>query len=227
MTSPTPPITVVERRRTAAAALLNRLRESDRACLHIFQLTPEDAGPGGIVLWAVPGDRAWAGTLELARRAAERGLIVVIGDGLALDQQRDLLLAGVRGYIDQSEAWPAWLETLRGVEAGDCRFPAAVLSAGINALRRRAGGGPAGTDRAPRPDQLSAREVQVARRVALGESNADIAEGLFISLSTVKTHLQHIFEKLAVASRVELALLAASQPERFELTEQARAARVR
>jgi len=52
---------------------------------------------------------------------------------------------------------------------------------------------------------LSLREQEVARLVAEGLSNPDVAERLFITRGTVKRHLAHIFGKLGLADRVELA----------------------
>jgi DNA-binding CsgD family transcriptional regulator len=55
---------------------------------------------------------------------------------------------------------------------------------------------------------LTPSEIQVARHVVGGLRNRDIAEQLVISRHTVESHLKHIFTKLDVQSRVELALLA-------------------
>jgi DNA-binding NarL/FixJ family response regulator len=55
-------------------------------------------------------------------------------------------------------------------------------------------------------DLLSAREVEVLALVAEGATNAEIARSLFISESTVKAHLQHVFEKLGVRTRTQAAL---------------------
>ncbi len=52
---------------------------------------------------------------------------------------------------------------------------------------------------------LSRREIQVVRLVANGARNEEIARSLFVSLPTVKTHLQHVFDKMGVRSRTELA----------------------
>lgn len=52
---------------------------------------------------------------------------------------------------------------------------------------------------------LTEREIEVVRRVAAGARNEEIARALFVSLPTVKTHLQHVFDKLNVRSRTELA----------------------
>lgn len=54
-------------------------------------------------------------------------------------------------------------------------------------------------------DVLSARELDVARAVARGRTNNEIAAELFVSLSTVKTHLTNIHAKLDARNRVEVA----------------------
>ena len=54
-------------------------------------------------------------------------------------------------------------------------------------------------------DELSARELEVARLVADGLSNPAIASALFISVATVKAHVSHILTKLGLDSRVQLA----------------------
>jgi LuxR family maltose regulon positive regulatory protein len=57
----------------------------------------------------------------------------------------------------------------------------------------------------PLIEPLSERELRVLRLVAAGLSNRDIAEALYISVNTVKTHLQRIYEKLGVSSRTAAA----------------------
>jgi DNA-binding CsgD family transcriptional regulator len=53
-------------------------------------------------------------------------------------------------------------------------------------------------------DNLTAREMEIARLVAQGEHNAEVARELQISPFTVETHLKHIYAKLRVSSRAEL-----------------------
>ncbi len=55
--------------------------------------------------------------------------------------------------------------------------------------------------RAPEPELLSQRELEVLQLVAAGTTNREAAARLFISQATVKTHLLHIYAKLGVADR--------------------------
>jgi two-component system response regulator NreC len=54
------------------------------------------------------------------------------------------------------------------------------------------------------PDDLSARELDVLRLIALGHTNAEIAGLLFLSVRTVETHRAHIHQKTRCSTRAEL-----------------------
>jgi LuxR family maltose regulon positive regulatory protein len=55
----------------------------------------------------------------------------------------------------------------------------------------------------PLPEPLSGRELEVLRLIAAGYSNSEIAGELVVALSTIKTHLHHIYAKLGVQSRTQ------------------------
>ncbi|HEX8067891.1 MAG TPA: LuxR C-terminal-related transcriptional regulator [Thermoleophilaceae bacterium] len=91
-------------------------------------------------------------------------------------------------------------EAARG---GGARLPlgeAVEWASGSDGWRRRA---PSGWD------GLTPTEVEVARRVAAGLTNAEVAAALFVSPATVKTHLRHAYAKLGIRNRTELAAEAA------------------
>jgi NarL family two-component system response regulator LiaR len=60
----------------------------------------------------------------------------------------------------------------------------------------------------PGEELLTEREIEVLRLVAQGVSNPDIAEALFITVNTVKTHLRNILEKLQLENRTQAATYA-------------------
>ena len=110
------------------------------------------------------------------------------------------LAAGAVGFL-LKDAGPALLiEAVRAASAGDALISPSVtvrLLRQLAPLRSRAAAGPA--------SQLSERELDIARAIAKGRTNQEIAAELFISLSTVKTHITRIQDKLGVRNRVEIA----------------------
>ena len=109
------------------------------------------------------------------------------------------LRAGAAGFL-LKDAGPALLiEAVRAAGAGDALISPSIT---VRLLQRLA---PPPRPAAAAGNQLSDRELQIARSVARGRTNAEIAAELFISLSTVKTHITRIQDKLGIRNRVELA----------------------
>jgi len=104
---------------------------------------------------------------------------------------RRALQAGVRGYVLKEAADADLVQAVRSAAAGDTYLQPAL------------GARLAGAD-ARRADELSERERDVLRLIALGHTNAEVAEQLFISIRTVESHRAHIQQKLALSSRAEL-----------------------
>jgi DNA-binding NarL/FixJ family response regulator len=110
------------------------------------------------------------------------------------------LQAGAAGFL-LKDAGPALLiEAVRAASAGDALISPSVtvrLLRQLAPLRHRAAVGPA--------SRLSERELDIARAIGQGRTNQEIAAELFISLSTVKTHIARILDKLGARNRVEIA----------------------
>ncbi|HEY4849732.1 MAG TPA: helix-turn-helix transcriptional regulator, partial [Streptosporangiaceae bacterium] len=60
------------------------------------------------------------------------------------------------------------------------------------------------------PDQLTPQEQRIAALLASGKTNRELARELSLSVNTVETHLRHIYAKLGIRTRLELAALTAS-----------------
>ncbi|MGW4498306.1 response regulator [Micromonospora sp. NPDC004336] len=139
-------------------------------------------------------------TRALAGPGVPRPMRVVVVTTFDLDEYvYGALRGGAAGFI-LKDAGPALLvEAVRAAHNGD-----ALVSPSITVRLLRQLTGPArGTGR-PLP-ALSAREVEVVRLIARGRTNLEIGAELFISLSTVKSHVSTIQTKLGLRNRVEIA----------------------
>ncbi|RZT88677.1 LuxR family two component transcriptional regulator [Pseudonocardia sediminis] len=108
------------------------------------------------------------------------------------------LRAGACGFLLKDAGPRLLVEAVRAAAAGDALVSPSVT---VRLLERLT---------APRPargagDTLSPRELDVVRSVARGRTNNEIAADLFVSLSTVKTHMGNIHAKLDARNRVEVA----------------------
>jgi two-component system response regulator NreC len=107
---------------------------------------------------------------------------------------RRALGAGARAYVLKEAADDELVEAVRRTAAGET-----YLNPQLGA---RMAAEPATT--AGPPDDLSPREVEVLRMIALGHTNAEIADGLYLSIRTVESHRAHIQQKLRRSSRADL-----------------------
>jgi two-component system, NarL family, response regulator NreC len=105
---------------------------------------------------------------------------------------RRALQAGVRGYVLKEAADAELVQAVRSAAAGNTYLQPALGA-------RLVSGGPVGQS-----DALSERERDVLRLIALGHTNAEVAERLYISIRTVESHRAHIQQKLRLSSRAEL-----------------------
>lgn len=113
---------------------------------------------------------------------------------------------GAVGYLSKDVDPNQVVKAIRSVAAGEEIINHELLRAAL-------AGSVDDSTPAPEPTELpvgdlSEREIDVLRLIASGLSNAAIADSLHISVSTVKTHVRHILEKLHVADRTQAALWA-------------------
>jgi two-component system response regulator NreC len=138
--------------------------------------------PGGAVLEAIP---------EMRKEEPDSQIVV-----LTMQEDpafaREALRAGALAYVLKEAADSELVEAVRRAAAGEI-----YLNPQLGA--RIASEPPPGP-----PDDLTEREVEVLRRIALGHTNREIADQLYLSVRTVETHRQHIQQKLRLNSRAEL-----------------------
>lgn len=140
--------------------------------------------PGGSTLEAIPK--------MLSASAATKVVVLTMEDEPRF--AREAFRRGALGFVLK--------------EAADAELVSAVRAAreGLRYLNPRLGGVIASLPDAPPgpPDNLTEREVEVLRLVALGHTNAEISEQLYLSVRTVESHRAHIQQKAGRTTRAEL-----------------------
>jgi DNA-binding NarL/FixJ family response regulator len=115
----------------------------------------------------------------------------------------EALRAGASGFVLKDDSPEQLIAAIRTVAAGEALLSPTITKRVIQKFARL-----------PRPappkelDDLSERELEVFRLIARGLSNTEIAQELYISETTVKTHITHILQKLNLRDRVQAVVLA-------------------
>jgi DNA-binding NarL/FixJ family response regulator len=108
------------------------------------------------------------------------------------------LRAGARGYLTKDAGADEIAEAIHAVHRGETHLDAAVQARLVDAVV-----GVPGSEPSQLPDDLTPREAEVLALIAEGLSNAEIAERLFVSGATVKTHVNRIFMKIGARDRAQ------------------------
>lgn len=144
---------------------------------------------------------------EVLRQVSAAGLpvrMLVLTTEIGSNETVQALNLGARGVVLKNSTSSMLFECIRRVMAGEYWIPPDGIASLVERLRHSP---PRPT---PRSTQfgLTGRELEIILEVVSGASNPEIARKLTISEQTVKHHLTHIFDKLGVYTRVELALFA-------------------
>lgn len=139
--------------------------------------------PGGPSLERIP---------EMREASPEtRILVLTMQDSTGF--VREALRAGALGYVTKEAADEELVEAVNLVAQGEAYLQPKM---GARLATEPAGDGP--------PDDLTEREAEVLRLIALGHTNAEIASQLYLSIRTVESHRAHIQQKLRLSTRAEL-----------------------
>ena len=149
--------------------------------------------------------------IELTRRLAGPDvadpLAIVVITTFDLDEYvHGALKAGARGFLLKDAGPELLAQAVRSAASGDALIAPSVTARLLSTFSEL---GAASNEPPAQPiEPLTEREEQVLVTVARGRTNAEIADELSISLSTVKTHLASLMAKLGARNRVELAMWA-------------------
>lgn len=180
-----------------ALAVLERLRAEGAGC--------------DIALMDVrmPGMNGIEATAEIARRFPETRVLVLTTfdlDEYALDAIR----AGAAGFLLKDAKPEQLVDAITSIASGDSAMAPSVTRRLIDRIGLGDGGPRAEAQRDPDPElaQLTEREREVLALIATGLNNAEISAQLFLSESTVKTHVGRVLSKLALRDRVHAVIYA-------------------
>ena len=117
------------------------------------------------------------------------------------------LQAGARGYLTKDATAEEIEHAIRALIAGQTHLDPAVQQRLVTAVLDQGsptpGGEPTPTSALSLPDELTPREIEVLKLIALGLSNSEIADKLVLSNATVKTHINRIFYKTGARDRAQ------------------------
>jgi DNA-binding NarL/FixJ family response regulator len=144
-------------------------------------------------------------TRQLAGPDVGDPLAIVVITTFDLDEYvYGALKAGARGFLLKDAGPELLVQAIHAAANGDALIAPSVTARLLGAFSEP----PAGTPPVQPIDPLTDREEEVLLTVARGRTNAEIANELHISLSTVKTHLASLMTKLGARNRVEIAMWA-------------------
>jgi DNA-binding NarL/FixJ family response regulator len=185
-------LTLPERRTALSVSVLG---DVDRASLEVLRVLRAgriraslNADPDGSAVVVSRGE-AEETLATVESLDPSRPIVVVVDAGVPAGVVRRMLRAGVRGIVFEEQLAAALVATVHAACAGQVAVPASILSP----LSR---------------EPLSHREREVLNLVALGCTNRQIADRMYLAESTVKSHLSSVFAKLRITSRSEAAALA-------------------
>lgn len=130
---------------------------------------------------------------------------ILLAAAIEKEQIVEALQMGARGVVLKESATQLLFKGIRTVMAGQFWVGREKVSDLVAALRGLVASG------GEKPDKnfgLTRRELEIVATIVAGYTNRDIAQKFSLSEDTVKHHLTHIFDKLGVSSRLELAMFA-------------------
>ncbi|MGA3030477.1 MAG: response regulator transcription factor [Candidatus Limnocylindrales bacterium] len=155
----------------------------------------------------MPGMDGIQATRALAGPGVEEPMKVLMLTTFGLDEYVvESLRAGASGFLLKDAPAEDLVEAIRIVAAGEALLAPSVTRRLLDRVASRLP--PANEDTIPALSELTDREMEVLKLMARGLSNAEIAEKLVVSETTVKTHVSRVLAKLDLRDRVQAVILA-------------------
>jgi len=181
--------------------------DADEAMMHV-----REAKPDAVLLDFGLEDHDSLALTATVHRDVPEAKVIVLG---LLPLEEDIVSfvrAGACGFIMRDATFEDFVQTIRSVVSGMVVLPPQLTGSLFNQIALQAGR--RGAPRELEAVRLTQRERQVIDLIAEGLANKDIAARLHIAVHTVKSHVHNVLEKLALHSRLEVAVFSHSQGDR-------------
>lgn len=161
-----------------------------------------------IILFAniepLPNMREICKAIKEISKIQAKSQLLLLGNIPSHEEVVSLINSGARGYFDLNDISSQLPDAIRVIHKGEIWLPRDKMSSIMDRIISVVG-----RDLKEKTlDQLTPTEFQVLRLIGQGKSNDEIAEVLFISKNTVRSHIKSIYAKLDTHSRLQLALYA-------------------
>lgn len=171
------------------------LESIKKLCPHIILLTKSEP---------LPNIREICKAIREISKEQAKSQLILLGNIPSHEEIVGLMNTGVRGYFDLNDPSNQLSEAIHIVHKGEIWLPRDKMSSIMDRIISVVG-----RDLKEKTlDQLTPTEFQVLRHIGQGKSNDEIAEAMFISKNTVRSHIKSIYAKLDTHSRLQLALYA-------------------
>lgn len=160
-----------------------------------------DGAGSSVILWDCQGRTSKSILAEIQLHPLEKHMVLLFNLSRGAVIEKDAVNGGVRGFLYEHESFDKLTKAIEAVYNGELWLSREFMSKWILSTKRE---GLKQSD----DNGLTPKEVQILRLIADGASNKDIAEELFISTNTAKTHVYNIFRKINVTNRLRAALWA-------------------
>jgi DNA-binding NarL/FixJ family response regulator len=143
--------------------------------------------------------------VKLFRKNNKDVKVVLMGLFATHSEVLEFVECGVKGFILKNATVNDFLTTIRSVAKGEKVLPDYLTESLFAQIVEQSLNEPEGERKIIESAQMTQRELQVIESIAAGLTNKEIAQKLFISPNTVKSHVHNILEKLTLHSRLQIA----------------------